>query len=519
MLKRLCCLMICLLLMTSALAEAEIPTLPEPFVLSGLPKGMTFTVCTGPGENYYVANAGKAKVSTNDVIRCYGRVDDKWLMVSYEIGGGQERIGYISLEEYPQYMPDCRTLDFAEEQIQTKTVYITDDPFGRGNVIGHVAGNVTVLARTLTGGWLYVEGTLVTGEWARGFTQPSSLESSAIASELPQRANAFNYATPKHKDFLSLPDDALAEGMEVYPLADGTFLIAYRCEGSDRLWMRVISDTGKKLFAKSVPRLYFSQITLTDTGFICETFDNSEIDSGVRYTYTCKGRKWTSRKISYIEEPDRYYSDSTASYTVRRYLFGEGSVFTIRVTCNAAGAEADHKMSSHRYSDRPFLYEMDGKLLLCGNDETGAYTLRIYGDRAEEQYRIPMPEGMPYTHMLRSAMHNDESVYFYTGHGVDWQMWRLDRETMTFDPEPMTISVPADCTLTAIAPTWPYQLVLMDTEFTSILCDITPKGEMLRVMTLPGKAVWAGKTAEGFMVLQQDADGDFALQRYAVTCE
>ncbi len=516
MLKRLYVWMLFLLLAVPALAE-EIPTLPGTFVLSGLPKGMTFTVYTGPGKTFYVANAGKAKVSTNDVIHCYGRVDDEWLMVSYEIGEGKSRIGYISMAEYPQYMPDCRVLDFGHMQLQINHAFITDDPYGTEQVIGTFHEKLTVLAWTSTGNWAYVEGTL--SEYsapARGFIQRRNLSLDHLVFDLPQRANVHDHVALEVRYELNLPDDAMADGMNVYPLADGSYLIAYRCEGSDKLWMRVVSSTGKKLFAKSVPELYLSQITLTETGFICQTFDNPEADSGMQYTYTCKGHKWASRKVSYIEEEDRFYSDNTAHFAVRRYVFCGGSVFPITVTNLTTGAEARHQMSSYPHSYKPFVYEMDGKLLLCGGDETGAYTLRVFGDQAEELHRIPMPEGMPDQNSITSATHDNEAVYCYAGYGSDWQRWRLDRTTMTFDPKPLRITVPANCTLTAVAPTVPYHLVLMDTAYSSMLCDVTNTGTLMRVSSMNGRAILIDETDTCILLLQPDALGELVLEYYQV---
>ena len=505
-----------LLLACAGAEETEIPTLPGRFPLEDLPKNMTFTVYTGPGKEYYIANDGKAKVSTNAVISCYGRVDEEWLLILYEVGGGRQRIGYIHPIEQLGYTPQCRRLTLAEAPIQMKKVYITDDPYGRGEVIGNLAGNITVLAQTFTGNWVYVEGPLENGQWARGFVKETELSRAELSLDLPRKQSEREYLTRPDQYELNLPKDALAEGMSVYPLADGSYLIAYHCAGSDRLWMRVISDTGKKLFAKSVPELYLSQITLTDTGFICQTFDNSEIDSGMRYTYTCKGKKWTSRKVSWIDEADRFYSDNMADYTVRRYVFCEGSVFPVTVTSLATGAEAEHRMTSYPYSYQPFLYELEGKLLLCGGDETGAYTLRIYDDQAQELQRIPMPEGMPAQSMIASATHDDAAVYFYTGYGSDWQRWRLDRAAVIFDPAPVNVAVPTDCSLRAVDCTEEYHLVLMDTDFTSVLCHVTAEGELQQVWQLYGRAVWSENTAEGFRLLIQDDEGAFILQRYVV---
>lgn len=518
MLKRLCLLLICLLFAVPAVAEAEeIPTLPEPFVLTGLPADTRFTVYTGPGKVYYVANAGKAKVSTNEPILCYGRVDDEWLMISYETNDENSRIGYISLAAYPELMPACQTLDCADLRISVNHAFITDDPFGGGQVFGTLAGDITVLAWTATGNWAYIEGRLTEySAPARGFVQGRKLNLDQVALDMPERANVLSHVRFQERRELNMPEDALFDGMAVYPLVDGSYLIAYHCQGSDKLWMRVVSSTGRKLFAKSVPELYLSQITLTDTGFICQTFDNPEIDSGMQYTYTCKGSKWTGKKVGWVEEADRFYSDNTADFTVRRYLFCEGAVFPITVSSHATGAQAQHRMTSYKYSDQPFLYELESQLLLCGGDETGAYTLRIFGDDAAERQRIPMPEGMPAPQQITSVVHDEGAVYFYAGSGSSWQRWRLDRRTMSFDPEPLTITVPADCTLTAVAATVPYHLVLMDTGYTAMLCDVTTRGELMKVTTLNSRAVWVGGTETGCVLLLPDRDGEFVLEYYEV---
>ena len=87
---------------------------------------------------------------------------------------------------------------------------------------------------------------------------------------------------------------------------------------------------------------------------------------------------------------------------------------------------------------------------------------------------------------------------------------------MSFDPEPLTITVPADCTLTAVAATVPYHLVLMDTGYTAMLCDVTTRGELMKVMTLNSRAVWVGGTETGCVLLLPDRDGEFVLEYYEV---
>lgn len=512
MLKRLCVWMLFLLLAVPALAE-EIPTLPGTFVLSGLPRGLSFNVYTGPGKTYYVANAGKAKVSTNDVIHCYGRVDDEWLMVSYEIGEGKSRIGYISMAEYPQYMPDCQVLDFADVQLQINHAFVTDDPYGTEQVIGTFHEKLTVLAWTSTGNWAYVEGKL--SEYsapARGFIQKRKLNLDQLTFDLPQRANVHDHIALEERYELNLPDDAMADGMNVYPLADGSYLIAYRCEGSDKLWMRVVSSTGRKLFAKSVPELYLSQITLTDSGFICETFDDSEICSGTRYTYICKGNKWKSAKIKYVDDPDRFYSENTVNFTLRRYPFGEGSVIPMDIEYRPTGAIVRHQMT---YGSEVLLcefedFEYEDHLIVYAEDENGVMAVRMYDTNGQ----MVGSAASPMTASVDSVWGFRNAIWFYENIGSAWRRWRLDAQTFTFD-EPLVVAAPEDCTLTVLCgETSGDHLVLLDANYASALCLVTSYGSVQLVCRLEGDAIWAMHVDGGLLLLQQMEDGKFILQRY-----
>ncbi|MBE5796429.1 MAG: hypothetical protein E7327_03520 [Clostridiales bacterium] len=524
MFRRMLLVVALLLLAVPALAE-ETPVLPGQFPLKGLPEDTTFEVRTGPGEAYHHAAKGRAKVSTNGDIQCYGRLGDTgWVLIRYEVSKNQVRVGCIDLRAYPQVWQGCRELSLgAEEYLLAGRAEITDDPYRDGAPVGRVSGRVTLLAlRGLD--WAYVDGVLDgTEERVRGFIRRSALNGAGVPPQLPASPHAGEF-TLDGSCALHLPEDARPDGMAVYPLPDGTYLIAYNCTGSDRLWLRVISETGKKLWAKSVPDGYYGQIALTAEGFVCQTFDNSECDSGMQYTYTCRGRKWTAKKVRWIEEPDRFYCDSTESYTVRYYLFCEGMTYPFTVSCSPSGAVAEHLMQSY-HSDRGFLCEMDGELLMLAKDEMSRYVLRIYGEEAEELASIPAPEDMAPPNQVASADHDDSAVYFFThersGWYTDpergWRMWRFDRATQTFQTEPVNIPIPQPCTLTAIgAGSGGEHLMLMQTDFGSWLCVLEPDGQLLLDGAFPGKVVWSAPADSGMILLLQDAEGEFLLQTYTV---
>ena len=88
------------------------------------PKGKTYEVYRGPGQNYGRSANGKASVSTNDTIMVYG-VRGGWMLISYGISGGHTRYGWISTAELPAPMFEyCPELIFPGDD-GTEYVYAT----------------------------------------------------------------------------------------------------------------------------------------------------------------------------------------------------------------------------------------------------------------------------------------------------------------------------------------------------------------------------------------------------------
>ncbi len=153
------------LLLLAGCATAEdadkpvLPVLDAPFQVTFLPEDRLFTVYSGPGKDYLVAANGKAKVSSNGEIRCYGRTEDWWLMVEYEIGENRSRIGYINAAAYQEETAAYPVLAFGQEKGQLNgRTEMTDDPWVSRQKLGNLSGEVTVLARLQTN-WAYVEAT------------------------------------------------------------------------------------------------------------------------------------------------------------------------------------------------------------------------------------------------------------------------------------------------------------------------------------------------------------------------
>ena len=88
------------------------------------PKGKTYEVYRGPGQNYGRSANGKASVSTNDTIMVYG-VRGGWMLISYGISGGHTRYGWISTSGLPASMFEyCPELIFPGDD-GTEYVYAT----------------------------------------------------------------------------------------------------------------------------------------------------------------------------------------------------------------------------------------------------------------------------------------------------------------------------------------------------------------------------------------------------------
>ena len=88
------------------------------------PKGKTYEVYRGPGQNYGRSANGKASVSTNDTIMVYG-VRGGWMLISYSISGGHTRYGWISTAGLPASMFEyCPELIFPGDD-GTEYVYAT----------------------------------------------------------------------------------------------------------------------------------------------------------------------------------------------------------------------------------------------------------------------------------------------------------------------------------------------------------------------------------------------------------
>ncbi|MBQ8080344.1 MAG: peptidoglycan-binding protein [Clostridia bacterium] len=88
----------------------------------------SYAIYTGPGTQYYRANNGKAEYGGGGSARIYG-TDGDWLMIGYQTGGGDYRIGYIQNYTLPAKITSVSPIQYAwVTTTTTDSVDVTDDP-------------------------------------------------------------------------------------------------------------------------------------------------------------------------------------------------------------------------------------------------------------------------------------------------------------------------------------------------------------------------------------------------------
>ncbi len=121
----------------------------------------SYPVYTGPGEYYSRSNNGKATYGAGGVARIYGAVCG-WLMIGYELGSGDYRIGYIT-DNAASTMYDLKGsygwLDFTGySTTASKNFTLTDDPIIKNKPILDISpGTAVTVLGSMGTAWTYVE--------------------------------------------------------------------------------------------------------------------------------------------------------------------------------------------------------------------------------------------------------------------------------------------------------------------------------------------------------------------------
>ncbi len=186
--KRLACLMLLVVLLSSALLPAQALTSLDVYASARFDR--SYPVYSGPGEYYYRANGGKA-VYGGGVARVYGVIGN-WVMIGYGLSGGAYRIGYISSEAM-NGISDIKgninySLSFSSTPMwTTQNCSLTDDPIiNCASMYTIPAGTQVTALGSMGSKWTYVE-LMGTSSRMRGFVRSQYLSSSStpVATRQP----------------------------------------------------------------------------------------------------------------------------------------------------------------------------------------------------------------------------------------------------------------------------------------------------------------------------------------------
>ena len=139
-------------------------------------RNQKLAVYSGPGYEYTRGAKGKAMVSTNDWVLCYGLCGD-WYLVEYEVSRSRNRRGYVNRYEINgrDRMNDTPLPDAALEVTLSRKVSLTDDPQQSREALATVKADTRATLHFFDGDWACVS--VKTGSsWAQGYVPASALE-------------------------------------------------------------------------------------------------------------------------------------------------------------------------------------------------------------------------------------------------------------------------------------------------------------------------------------------------------
>ncbi len=160
--KKFSCILLAALMLSLLILPAQAAQL-EKFATGRFSD--SYAVYEGPGSYYYRSNNGKATYGAGGVARIYG-VEGSWLMIGYQLGSGDYRIGYIEKNAlktlYDQKDSYDSALSFSYTAAYTNAnCNLTDDPIINNKAITTLAAKTPVTLLGYMGtDWAYVEVTL-----------------------------------------------------------------------------------------------------------------------------------------------------------------------------------------------------------------------------------------------------------------------------------------------------------------------------------------------------------------------
>ena len=156
-------------------AAAESPL--DSYATGSFGNQQSLAVYTGPGEEYFRANNGKAAYGGGSA-RIYGVAGD-WIMIGYGLSNGNYRFGYISADALPNSALHIPYLNLRYTTAQVKTdATLTDDIARTRTTLVEVPAGTYVLLLGYTNEigirWAYIE-LLINNSIMRGFIPASAL--------------------------------------------------------------------------------------------------------------------------------------------------------------------------------------------------------------------------------------------------------------------------------------------------------------------------------------------------------
>lgn len=329
--KRWICLLLALAMVLPVAAAAQAATDLNSFVQARFRK--SYAVYSGPGEYYYRSNNGKATYGGGGVARVYGVIGN-WVMIGYQTGKGEYRIGYITRnamnEIYDVTGRINYDLSFSGRTVTLGGTYsLTDDPLIYKTPIATLyAGTQVTVLGTMGTDWTYVEAMGPTSPM-RGFIRNMG---SSTSGNLPNTfggasANTYyNYQVSNRGGYL--PDYQLVDfprsynvysgpgefyyranngaavmgggKCRLYGVENGWALIGYEFSGGSGYRIGYVKESAIPQLGLSIPQLIFSASTrtlvqnasLTDDPIINGTVIKS-LSAGDQVTYLGRlGGSW-----------------------------------------------------------------------------------------------------------------------------------------------------------------------------------------------------------------------------------
>ena len=160
-------------------------------------------VYTAPVEGAYRFANNRQACDTNKDMYEGGRTEDGWLLVRYDTGNGNVRVGYIPPKYVQGVKSSMGTRKFDRiSAVAADTIYVTDNPLKGGKTFCELGSGepFVILAKyTYNGNWWYIECT-ADGKTARGFIDRDSSKfypGSDVADNLNQTPVSMeNIGTP-----------------------------------------------------------------------------------------------------------------------------------------------------------------------------------------------------------------------------------------------------------------------------------------------------------------------------------